>query len=430
MSRERWSSATGFVLVSIGSAVGIGNIWRFPYVMGVNGGGAFLIPYFIAIFVVALTILMVEFAIGRHYQKSVIEAFSAISPRLRYAGAIIVFVVVMILSYYWVVMGWVLAFFSFFATGTNITFSEFSSSYLPLPFFGIAAALSLLVVRLGVRKGLERLSKLLIPILFVMLIILVAYSLSLPGANQGLFFYLQPDFGRLGDPSVWTAAFGQAFFSLGVGMGVMLTYGSYMGKESIAKNSAVIAVSDTSISFLAGLIIFPIVFSFGFDPAVGVQLAFVTLPSVFGQIGYGYILGAAFFLLLFFAAFTSAVSMLEVPVATLMEAYRMDRKKASALSSLLVFILGIPAALSYTQLSASVWGLPLLDIYDAAFGTMAIIVTGLILTLIAGWRLDKSIFFQELGGGRIAQNALSIILRYAIPLILTATLMARLIQLF
>jgi len=430
MSRERWSSATGFILVSIGSAVGIGNIWRFPYIMGVNGGGAFLIPYFIAIFVVALTIMMAEFAIGRHYQKSVIGAFSAISPRLRHVGIIIVFVVVMILSYYWVIMGWVLAFFSSFATGADLTFGDFSSSYLPIPFFGMAAALSLGVVILGVRKGLERLSKLLIPILVVMMIVLATYSLTLPGADQGLSFYLKPNFGRLGDPSVWTAAFGQAFFSLGVGMGVMLTYGSYMGKEGIAKNSAVIALSDTSISLLAGLMIFPIVFSFGLDPAAGVQLAFVTLPSVFGQIGYGYILGAAFFLLLFFAAFTSAVSMLEVPVATLMEVYRMDRKKASVLSSLLIFILGIPAALSYTQLSSSIWGLPLLDIYDTAFGTMAIIMTGLILTLVAGWCLDKSVLSQELGGGRITWIFLRILIRYAIPLILTATLLARLIQLF
>jgi NSS family neurotransmitter:Na+ symporter len=430
MPRERWSSATGFVLVSIGSAVGIGNIWRFPYIMGVNGGGAFLLPYFIAIFVVALTILMVEFAIGRHYRKSVIGALSAISPSLRYAGVIIVFVVVMILSYYWVIMGWVLAFFAFFAAGAPVAFSDFSSSYLPLPFFGIAAALTLGVVRLGVRKGLERLSKLLIPVLFVMMLILVTYSLALPGADQGLSFYLQPNFGRLVDPSVWTAAFGQAFFSLGVGMGVMLTYGSYAGKESIAKSSAVIAVSDTSISLLAGMMIFPIVFSFGLDPAAGVQLAFVTLPSVFGQIGYGYILGAAFFLLLFFAAFTSAVSMLEVPVATIMEAYRMDRRKASALSSALIFILGIPAALSYTQLSSSIWGLPILDIYDTAFGTMSIIVAGLILTIIAGWRLDKSVLPKELGGGCITQNALRVLIRYAIPLILTGTLIARLIQLF
>lgn len=430
MSRERWSSATGFILVSIGSAVGIGNIWRFPYVMGVNGGGAFLVPYFIAIFVVALTILMVEYAIGRHYQKSIVGAFSAISPRLRYAGAFTVFVVVMILSYYWVIMGWVLAFFSFFATGVNYSFAEFSSSYLPLPFFAVAAALSLGVVRLGVKNGLERLSKVLIPVLFAMMLMLVAYSLTLPGTGEGLYFYLQPNFGRLGDPSVWTAAFGQAFFSLGVGMGVMLTYGSYMGKESISKYSAVIAVSDTSISFLAGLMIFPIVFTFGLDPAVGVQLAFVTLPSVFGQIAYGQALGAAFFLLLFFAAFTSAVSMLEVPVATLMEAHKMGRKKASALSSFLIFLLGMPAALSYTQLSPSAWGIPLLDLYDTAFGTIAIIATGLILALIAGWRLDKSVLSRQLGGGRIFQRSLQIIVKYAIPLALAITLVARLVQLF
>lgn len=430
MSRERWSSATGFILVSVGSAVGIGNIWRFPYVMGISGGGAFLIPYFLAIFVVALTILMVEFAIGRHYQKSIVAAFSMFSLRLRSAGLVTVFVVAMILSYYWVIMGWVLAFFAFFAAGAPIQFGEFSSSLLPLPFFAAAAALTMGVVRMGVRKGLERLSRLLIPVLLVMMLALAAYGLTLPGAGEGLSFYLEPDFSRLGDPSVWTAAFGQAFFSLGVGMGVMLTYGSYMGKESIAKNSAVIAVSDTSISLLAGLMIFPIVFTFGLDPAAGVQLAFVTLPSVFGQIGYGYALGAAFFLLLFFAAFTSAVSMLEVPVATLMEARRMSRSRASVVSSLVIFGLGIPAALSYSQLALTLWGLPLLDIYDTAFGTLAIIVTGLILTLVAGWRLDKSVLAQELGGGKVAQGVLRALIRYALPLILATTLVARMVLLF
>lgn len=429
MSRENWSSATAFILVSVGSAVGIGNIWRFPYIMGVNGGGAFLVPYLIAVFVVGLSVMMVEFTIGRHYGKSVVEAFTSIKPRLRYLGFVIVVVNMMILSYYWVVMGWVLAYFSFYSVGMPMPFSAFTTSYLPIPFFAIAAVLTLGIVRLGVKKGLERLSKYLVPILLAMMVLISAYGLSLPGAGAGLFFYLKPDFGRLADPSVWTAAFGQSFFSLSVGTGILLTYGSYARKERIAKNSAIIAISDTSVSLLAGLMIFPIVFSFGLDPAAGVQLAFVTLPTVFGEIAFGQILGAAFFLLLFFAAFTSAVSMLEVPVATLIDSYGMGRKRAAALIAAIIFALGVPPALSYTPLSLSILGLPVLDLYDTAFGTMAIIVTGLIITIVGGWLLDESVLSKEIGGGGFAKSALRITVRYAIPIILIVILVVRITQL-
>lgn len=429
MSREKWSSTTAFILVSIGSAVGIGNVWRFPYVMGVNGGGAFLLPYFIAVFIVGLSIMMLEFAIGRHFNKSVVEAFSAVSSRLRPVGFLFVLVVALILSYYWVIMGWVLAYFSFYVAGTPLPFATFTSSYLPIPFYAIAAILTLVVVSLGVRRGLEGLSKLLIPILLVIMVLLSIYALALPGSAQGLAFLYQPDLSKLGDAMVWTAAFGQAFFSLGVGTGIMLTYGSYAGKGSIARSSATIAVSDVSISLLAGLMIFPLVFSFGLDPATGVQLAFITLPSAFGQMGFGQLLGAVFFLLLFFAAFTSAVSMIEVPVATLMDAYKIERKRASLISAAAIFALGIPAALSYTPLSLSLSGIPLLDVYDTAFGTLSIIVTGLVLSLIGGWCLDKTILRDQLGGGRVAQSALRFALRYAIPLILAASLVARLVLL-
>jgi NSS family neurotransmitter:Na+ symporter len=430
MARESWSSATAFILVSVGSAVGIGNIWRFPYIMGVNGGGAFLVPYLIAIFVVGLSLMMVEFSIGRHYGKSVVDSFAAIDRRLRHAALFMVFVIVMILSYYWVIMGWVFAYFTFYLAGSPLVFTDFTSTLLPIPFFIIAAVLTLGVVSLGVKKGLERLSKYLVPLLIAIMVLLTIYGLSMPGAGQGLEYYLQPNFARLGDPSVWTAAFGQAFFSLSVGTGILLTYGSYSKSESITKSSAVITISDLAISLLAGLMIFPIVFAFGLDPAAGVQLAFVTLPSVFGQISFGYLLGAAFFVLLFFAAFTSSVSMLEVPVATLIDTYGWGRRKAALMCTALISAIGMPAALSYSMFSLSFLGLPVLDIYDTAFGTIAIIVAGLALTLVGGWFLDKSVLIKEIGGGSAAQAALRYIVRYAIPLVLAVTLITRILLLF
>ncbi len=279
--REKWSSSTGFILASIGSAVGIGNIWRFPYIVGENGGGAFLIPYFIAVFLFGMPLMMLEFAMGRHFQTSVVPTFSTIGKRFRLAGFFIVLGMGMILSYYLVITGWVLAYSLFFISGISVPFSAFTASYYPLLFFLISGGITFFVVMAGVRHGIERLAKLLIPLLFALLLLLLAFSISLPGAVQGIGFYLTPDFERLSDPLVWTAAFGQAFFSLSVGFGILLTYGSYMRDEKIAKSAGIITVSDLLVAILAGIMIFPLVFSFGLDPAAGVQLAFVALPLIF-----------------------------------------------------------------------------------------------------------------------------------------------------
>ncbi len=380
--REKWSSSIGFILASIGSAVGIGNIWRFPYMVGENGGGAFLIPYLIAVFLFGLPLMMLEFTLGRHFKTSVVPAFSTIGKKFKLAGFFLVFIMGMILSYYLVITGWVLAYSLFFITGNPIPFSQFTGSYYPLLFFLTSAVTTFFVVRAGVRQGIEKLSKFLIPLLFAMLLLLVIFAISLPGAAKGIEFYLTPDFGKLADPFVWTAAFGQAFFSLGVGTGIMLTYGSYMRDENIVKSAGIITVSDLLVAILGGFVVFPIVFSFGLDPAAGVQLAFVTLPPVFQEMSFGFLLGAIFFLLLFFAALTSAVSMLEVPVATLIDSYGFERKKATLLVSMVIFLVGLPSALSYTPLKLALFGTPLLDIKDFAFGTIGIISAGLVLTIV------------------------------------------------
>jgi len=426
--RERWSSSIGFILASIGSAVGLGNIWRFPYIVGLNGGGAFLIPYLIAVFLCGLPLMVLEFAMGRHFKTSVVATFSAIRKRFRFAGFFLVFVMGMILSYYLVITSWVLAYSLFFILGVTIPFSAFTGSYYPLLFFLISGIMSFVVVRAGVKGGIERLSKFLVPVLFGMLCVLLFFSLSLPGAIQGIEFYLTPDFSKLLNPFVWTAAFGQAFFSLSVGVGIMLTYGSYMGEERIVKSAAVITIADLLVAILSGLVIFPIVFSFGLDPATGVKLAFVTLPPIFQNMSFGSFWGALFFLLLFLAALTSSISMLEVPVATLIDSYGFKRKNATWIVSLIVILIGLPSALSYTTLQLELFGKPLLDLKDFAFGTVGIIASGLVLSIIAGWFLDPGIIFKEIKGGRRIQKLFLIIIRFFIPLILFINLIARVMK--
>ncbi|HDS45084.1 MAG TPA: sodium-dependent transporter [Methanomicrobia archaeon] len=425
--REKWSSSIGFILASIGSAVGIGNIWRFPYIVGENGGGAFLIPYIIAVFLFGMPLMMLEFALGRHFQTSVVPTFSAIGKRFRIAGIFIVLGISMILSYYLVITGWVLAYSLFFIADISVPFSVFTASYYPLLFFLCSGGITFFVVMAGVKGGIEQMAKILIPLLFIMLLLLLAFSLSLPGAGQGMRFYLTPDFERLTDPFVWTAAFGQAFFSLSVGFGILLTYGSYMREEHIAKSAGIITISDLFIAILSGIVIFPLVFSFGLDPASGVQLAFVALPPVFQELRFGLFLGAVFFLLLFFAAITSSVSMLEVPVATLIDQYGFERKKAATVASLLIMLTGLPAALSYTALKLELFGTPLLDLKDFLFGTIGLILAGLILSITAGWFLDSRIIFKEIRGGRVAQKLFTGIIKFLIPTILLINLVVRLL---
>lgn len=426
--REKWSSNLGFILASIGSAVGLGNIWRFPYIVGINGGGAFLIPYLIAVFLCGLPLMMIEFAMGRHFKNSVVPTLSAIKKRFRFAGLFIVCVMGVILSYYLVITSWVLAYSVFFIVGVPVPFSAFTDSYYPLLFFLISGIVSFVVVRAGVRRGIEKLSKLLIPVLSGMLCVLVVFSLSLPGAMRGIEFYLTPDLSKLFDPFVWTAAFGQAFFSLSVGVGIMLTYGSYMGEARIVKSAAVITVSDLLVAILSGFMIFPIIFSFGLDPAAGVKLAFVALPPVFQAMSFGSFWGAVFFLLLFFAALPPAVSMLEVPVATLIDSYGFKRKKATWIVSLIVMLIGLPSALSYTTLQLELFGEPLLDLKDFVFGTVGIIAAGLVLSVIAGWFLDPGIIFKEIKMGRRMQKLFLFIIKFFIPFVLLVNLVSRVIR--
>jgi len=426
MARERWSSTAGFVLASVGSAVGIENLWRFPYVVGTNGGGAFLVAFVVALLLCGLPLLIVELSLGQRFRASVVPTFERIDRRLRLVGLGLVLVPTLILAYYLVITGWVLAYVVVLGAGRSLSFSDFTGSYWPLACFAASGVLCLLVVRRGVERGLERAATVLVPGLFAVLLGLVGMALTLPGARPGVSFYLTPDFGRLADPTVWTAAFGQAFFSLGIGEGIMLTYGSYLARGSITRSAVAITAADLLVALLGGLIVFPIVFSLGVDPAAGVELAFVTLPPVFAALPLGPVLGALFVLLLFVAAMTSAVSLLEVPVATLIDVRGMARPRATALVMAAVLLAGLPAALSYTPVGLRLAGVPVLDLQDFAVGTVGLIAGGLVLSLVVGWGVPLAALLP--GPAPWVRRALVVAVRLVIPVVLAVTLLLRLVE--
>jgi len=276
---EKWSSKFGFILAAIGSAVGIGNIWRFSSVVGQNGGGAYLIPYLIAVFLFALPLMILELVVGRHLQGNVISSFGKIKTQFRIFGWVICAIVFVVLSYYLVITGWTLGYLVSSLSNSGTTFSDFTSSYQPLIYFVIATLLTGFIISFGVKKGIQRISTILMPFSFLLLIILAIFCMTLTGFGDGIDFFFTPNFSVLSNPMIWSAAFGQAFFSLSVGFGVLLTYGGYLEKNiNIVHSSLIITVADISVAFLAGLIIFPIVFTFNLAPGMGAELAFSTLP--------------------------------------------------------------------------------------------------------------------------------------------------------
>lgn len=396
---EQWSSRTGFLLAAIGSAVGIGNIWRFSAVVGQNGGGAYLIPYLGACIICAVPLMILEMAAGRAFQGDVVAVFRSTFRRGNIFGWLICSIVFLILSYYLVITGWTLAFVVFSAAGVPESFSAFTSSYQPLVFFIISALVTGATVSFGVKGGIERASVILVPFIFLILIGMALFATTLPGFHAGLRYFLSPDFSVLASPAIWSAAFGQAFFSLSVGQGILITYGAYAGKKiDFVQSAVIIMVFDMSASILAGLVIFPIVFSSGLSPSIGAELAFVTLPKAFLGMPYGYFVAIAFFSLLFVAALTSAISILEVNIAAFLGATRLSREKICAIVTLLAILIGMPSALSYSAMNLSVGGTRVLDLMDEIFGTMGLLLTAIVTSLALSWCAGQDRIRNEIGG--------------------------------
>ncbi|GMU39837.1 MAG: sodium-dependent transporter [Chloroflexota bacterium] len=426
---ETWSSQRGFILAAVGSAVGIGNIWRFSSVVGQNGGGAYLLPYVLAILVLAIPLMVLELAAGRRLRANLVAALRTLSPRAEIAGWLIATVVFTILSYYLVITGWTLAFFVADAAGREMTFEAYTAGYGPVLTYGVTLVIVGAVVSLGVRAGIERLSSVLMPAAFVILAVLFVYAATLDGFGEGLRFLFEPDFSVLGRAELWSAALGQAFFSLSVGFGILITYGAYVERRTdLVMASAVISLADVAVALLAGMTVFAVVFTYGLEPAAGAELAFSSLPQAFAQMPGGGVLGPAFFLLLFFAGLTSAVSMLELSVAALEERTRLTRRQCAALLTVLLGALGLPSALSYSGMDLQVAGWRVLDLLDETVGTMGLPVTALIIVVIVMRRLPRGWLAAELGlapGERSPRALIEPMVRWVIPVALAGLTISR-----
>ncbi|WP_046005347.1 sodium-dependent transporter [Pseudoalteromonas rubra] len=353
MIRPAFSSRIGFIFAAAGSAVGLGNIWKFPFETGANGGAVFVLIYLGFCFLLCYPVMVAEIAIGRHTRRNAVGAFSVLGfPRWKLVGLLGVLCAVLILSFYNVIAAWVIGYLfemlrGNFAIGDN--FSNFTSDAIKITLYaGIFMALTTYVVSKGVSAGIESAAKFLMPALVVVMIGMSLYGLSLPGASNGVVFYLMPDFSAV-NLSVVYAALGQAFFSLSLGMGTLMTLGSYLPRQAnIVSSSAMVTLADVGIALMAGLLIFPLVFSQGLSPTGGEALIFEALPRAFESFGpvTGSVLGSGFFLLLAFAALTSTVSMLEVPTSYLVDEFSLSRKTGAVIAATLIFIISIPSLLS------------------------------------------------------------------------------------
>ena len=419
MSSERWGSRLGFLLATVGAAVGLGNIWRFSAVVGQNGGGAYLVPYLLAAFVCAVPLLVLELSVGRRLRTDVVSAFRSVNTGYTAFGWLVTGGVLLILSYYLVLTGWVLGFLISWLGGSQITFVPFTAGWQPVAYFIVATMVTGGIVSVGVRGGIERMAKIVMPTVFAILIALALYALTLPEWDQAATFLFTPRFSVLGDLGIWSAAFGQVFFSLSVGQGIMLTYGSYVDEETNLLNSSLlITVADIGAAIIAGLVIFPIVFSFGLEPTLGTELAFTTLPTAFASMPYGQIVAVAFFGLLFFAALSSAVSLLEVGVAAAANTTRLSRTRATVLLTIGVFVAGIPSALSYSPLRLTVASRPVLDLIDESVGTFALPISALLILFVFVWNIELDTIRRDLG--RLYPLA-----RYLIPVVLVLVIGAK-----
>ena len=416
---ERWSSRLVFILAAIGSAVGIGNIWRFPMIVGQNGGGAYLIPYFLAVVCLAVPLMILEMAVGRHWRSNLVASFGLAGRKLEVVGWLVCLIVLLILSYYLVITGWTLAYLVFSLLGSSVSFSAFSSSLQPVIYFMISVLVTGVIASLGVNMGIERIVSFMIPFVFLILLALTLFSISLPGFRPGMDFFLRPDYSMLSRPEVWIAAIGQAFFSLSVGMGVLITYGSYLKADAdIPQSALIITFFDLLASMLAGMIVFSLVFTFGLEPAAGAELAFSTLPRAFGLMPYGRVFSVLFFALLFSAALTSAISMMEVNVAAIMGQSGASRKRASLFLMILLAGIGAPSALSYSSLDLRFYGSRILDLMDVSVGTVGLSFSALLVAIAFRWFISDDVLAGETHLSRRQLSAVSNLTKYAIPIAL------------
>lgn len=433
MSREGFGSKLGIIAAAAGSAVGLGNIYRFPCELGNNGGGAFLIVYLLIVLCLGIPVMLSEFVIGRRTQKNPIGAFKTLKPRsgwplLGYMGVFCAFV---IMAFYSTVAGWTLEYI-LKAVGNQFQgkdlaaietdFSEFHNiGWKNVMWQGIFILLTGFVVFKGVAEGIEKYTKILMPVLVAILVVLGIRSVTLPGASEGLHFLFKPDFSKITGP-VLISALGQAFFSLSMGMGVLITYGSYISKNDNMTTSALsVTLADTLVAVLAGVVIFPAAFSFGVQPTAGMGLVFNTLPMIFNQMPGGYFFCIIFFVLLAVAALTSTISLLEVIVAYLVEELHLSRRWATVIASIGCFAVGVFASLSLKDGSGITIGhMSFFDSLDYLSAKLLLPIGALFIVIFVGWIMGKKDFDEEITNeGKLKLSIKSIIffiIKYLAPI--------------
>lgn len=433
--RGGFGTKIGIVLASAGSAVGLGNIWRFSYMTGQNGGAAFILIYLGCVFLLGLPVMLSEFSIGRHTHSNTMRAYLKLAPGTNWflLGGMGVLAGFLILGYYSVVCGWTLEYLFQSALGNmsgkepeafNSMFSDFTSSTLrPLIWMIVFLSMTHIIVVRGIKKGIEKSSMIMMPMLFLIMLVLIGRTLTLPGAREGLSYLFNPDFSKI-TSSVVLSALGQAFFSLSLGMGCLCTYASYFPDNTdMVKTGVEVTVLDTVVAILSGVIIFPAVFTFGIDPSSGPELVFVTLPNVFQNMIGGNLWAILFYILLALAALTSTISMHEVVTAFMEEELKISRTKAASIVTFGCILIGTFCSLSFGLLGhVKVFGLDLFNLTDFVSSKVMLPLGGMLISLFTGWYLDKNILWEELSNRSTLRfrlfKAYLFIIRYVAPVVI------------
>ncbi len=440
--RSNFTGKIGFVLAAAGSAVGLGNIWRFPYLAAKYGGGIFLLVYLILSVTLGFVLLCAEIALGRKTGQSPINAFKSLNKRFTFVGWLAAIIPAVILPYYSVIGGWVAKYFTVFVSGgmqaaaTDGFFESFIASPIqPIGWFLLFIGLTALIVLFGVEKGVEKVSKVMMPILVVLTIFIAVYAMFMPGAMRGVVYYLKPDFSHFSATTV-LAAMGQLFYSMSIAMGIMITYGSYMKKDiSIEASVKQIELFDTGIAFLAGLMIVPAVFAFsGGDAAAlnkGPGLMFVTLPKVFESMTGGAIIGTVFFFMVLLAALTSSISLMETVVSVLRDKIGWGRKTSCLAVLCLSLLLGVPSSLGFGLWSDfSIAGLSILDMFDFLSNSVLMPITAILTCVFVGFVIGtKSLTDEiELSGKFKQKKMFEVVIKYVAPLCILLILISSILD--
>ncbi len=424
MAEERghFGSKLGVILASAGSAVGLGNIWRFPTEVGKNGGAAFILIYLLFVLLLAMPVMIGEFVIGRHSRANTVSAYQKLAPRTPWvvAGLMGVLSGVLILSFYSVVAGWTIDYSMLSLTGQlsgDYDFGAIFGSFVshptrPIIFLVLFLLVTHVIVARGIETGIEKFSKLMMPMLLMIIVLLVVLSVTMPGASEGLSFLLQPDFSKVTAPVVFSAM-GQAFFSLSVGIGCLVTYASYFNQDTKLVSSAFnVCIIDTMVAILAGFIVFPTVFSAGMRPDAGPGLVFVTLPYVFNEAFsamplLGDLFSILFYVLLLLAALTSSISMHEITTAYIKEHFKMSRERAAQIVTGICVVLGIFCSLSFGPWAeVKIFGMGFFDLFDFVTAKFFMPLGGILICLFVGWVMKKDVVREELTAGTTISPAL------------------------